>query len=135
MLSIGGKPAVPVSQPTQFATWTFVGFSQPVDNNGVFNSAKGGSNIPLKWRVLTTAGVPVTNLSSASIGLAAANCTSGAPVDEIETLAPSASGLQNLGNGYYQLNWKTAKTTGCKVMQLSLNGEGPTSHDALFKFT
>jgi hypothetical protein len=43
--------------------------------------------------------------------------------------------IQNLGSGYYQLNWKTDKTwTGCRQMRLSLAGEGPVTHTALFRF-
>ena len=124
-----------VAAGSTIALWDFVGFAQPVDNNGVVNIAKGGSNIPLKWRLLTEAGAPVTNLASASVAVAAADCRSGnATEDPIEQVTPSASGLQNLGNGYYQLNWKTPKTTGCKRMTLSLGGEGTITHTALFKF-
>jgi hypothetical protein len=120
---------------TSISLVDFVGFSQPVDNNGVFNVAKGGSNIPLKWRLLTETGAPVTNLGGASVKVAAANCDSGnAAEDPIEQVTPSASGLQNLGDGYYQLNWKTPKKAGCTLMQLSLAGEGPITHNALFKF-
>ena len=33
-----------------------------------------------------------------------------APLDQLEQVAPGGSGLQNLGQGYYQLNWKTSKS-------------------------
>ena len=51
------------------------------------------------------------------------------------TVPPSATRFENLGAGYYRLNWKTDKlSTGCKVLRLGLAGEGPIAHDALFKF-
>jgi probable HAF family extracellular repeat protein len=115
--------------------YDFVGFSQPVDNGKVFNLVNAGRIIPLKWRLLTEAGAPITNLSSASVSSAQISCQTSAPTDAIEQVAASASLLQNLGNGYYQLNWKTDKLwTGCKVMRLSLQGEGPITHKARFKF-
>lgn len=131
---VSGGTQTQVGEGMTVALYDFVGFSQPVDNGGVFNVAKGGSTIPLKWRLLTEAGVPVTNLISASVGVATADCSLGTALDDIELFAASPSGLQNLGNGYYQLNWKTPKTTGCRVMALSQAGEGPITHTALFKF-
>jgi hypothetical protein len=115
--------------------YDFVGFLQPVDNGKVLNVVTAGRTIPLKWRLLTEAHAPVTNLASASVSVAQISCPGSAPSDAIENVAASASSLQNLGNGYYQLNWKTDKTwTGCKVMRLSLRGEGPITHNARFKF-
>jgi hypothetical protein len=73
------------------------------------NVAKPGSSIPLKWRLLNEAGAPVTNLSSASVSVAAVGCEGGAASDQIEEVAPSPSGLLNQGAGNYQLNWKTDK--------------------------
>jgi hypothetical protein len=45
-----------------------------------------------------------------------------------------SSGLLNLGNGYYQLNWKSPATYAgsCKTLHLNLGG---VAHDALFQFT
>jgi alpha-tubulin suppressor-like RCC1 family protein len=129
----GSTPVGASSNPVNL--WDFVGFSQPVDNGGVYNVAKAGSNIPLKWRLLSESGAPITNLASASVSVSAIGCQGGGPSDQVEEVAPSASGLQNLGNGYYQLNWKTDKSwTGCKQMRLSLAGEGPITHNALFTF-
>ena len=35
----------------QIAAWTLKGFYQPVDMNGVWNTVKGGSTVPLKFEV------------------------------------------------------------------------------------
>jgi Tol biopolymer transport system component len=115
--------------------WRFVGFSQPVDNNGVLNSLKAGQAVPLKWRVVTADGAPVTTLTSARVTAEGYNCGTGMTTDQLEEVATGTSGLRNLGNGYYQFNWDTPKSYAgsCKTMHLDI-GDGVT-HDALFKFT
>jgi hypothetical protein len=121
-------------------TFNFTGFSSPVDNNNVLNSAKAGQAIPLKWRLTDASGNPVTNLLSTDVKVTVAslNCSLGTTTDQLEEYAAGSSGLQNLGNGYYQFNWKTPTNyaNSCKTMTLDL-GEGTltTPHTALFKFT
>lgn len=131
----GTQTEVPAGTATAVRTWHFVGFTQPVDNLPVLNVAKAGSAIPLKWRLVDSANQPVTTLSSASISVRSLSCTTGTTLDQIEELAPGGSGLTNLGNGYYQLNWKTpsAYAGSCKTLLLDL-GEGIT-RNAAFKFT
>jgi glutamine cyclotransferase len=81
------------------------------------------------------AGSPVTDLPSASIQVSSLNCTTAEGSDQLESTASVGSGLQNLGDGYYQLNWKTQKTYAgsCKTLHLDV-GDG-VSHRALFRFT
>ena len=116
-------------------TFQFVGFSGPVDGGGVLNSSKAGQNIPLKWRLLDANGVPVTTLSAATATATTLACAVGTSVDQLEEYAVGSSGLQNLGDGYYQFNWATQKSYAgsCKTMQLDLR-EGIT-RNALFQFT
>ena len=80
------------------------------------------------------AGNPVTGLTGVSVSAARRDCTSGAPSDIVEEYAPTGSGLQDLGNGSYQLNWKTASTyaKSCRTLRLDI-GDGVT-HDANFQF-
>jgi hypothetical protein len=135
-VSVDGVTASVAPGPaTTVSTWRFVGFSQPVDNNGALNKVKAGQAIPIKWRLLSSTGTPVTNLASATITVKSLNCSLGTTVDAIEETVAGSSGLQNLGNGYYQLNWKssTSYANSCKTMQLDLR-DGVT-HDALFQFT
>ena len=101
----------------------------------MLNKVKAGVAVPLKWRILNALNAPVTNLSTASITVTTLDCESGETVDQVEETAAGGSGLQNLGGGYYQLNWKTPKSYGksCKTMQLDI-GDGVT-HDAFFEFT
>ena len=132
-LTIEGQTKV-VTGPVTIAAWTFVGFTQPVDNGGVLNALQAGQAVPLKWRLLDPTGAPVTDLASAAIQVASFTCPGAAATDAVEEFAEAGSGLKNLGNGYYQFNWKTSKSYAgsCRRLDLDL-GEGLT-RSALFKF-
>ena len=58
-------------------------------------------------------------------------------VDALEEYAAGSSGLQNLGDGYYQWNWKTPRTYAgsCKTLLLTLDGAFDVTQVALFRFT
>ncbi|MDQ3128605.1 MAG: PxKF domain-containing protein, partial [Chloroflexota bacterium] len=66
-------------------------------------------------------------------------CVAGAPVDELEQYATGSTALKNLGDGYYQITWKTVSgwAKSCRVIRVDL-GEGPLPagqrHEATFKF-
>lgn len=113
----------------------FIGFTSPVDNPGLQNVAKAGQAIPLKWRLVDANNSPVTNLTSAKVTVTSNACALGTTADQLEEYASGSSGLQNLGDGYYQLNWKTPTTyaKSCKTMNLDL-GDG-SNRTALFQFT
>ena len=138
LLTIEGA-TIPVGagESKSLAAWEFMGFFSPVDNDGVFNIVKAGNAVPLKWRLLQSDGVaPVTSLTRATITAETLSCPGASgQSDQLEEVAAGGSGLQNLGGGYYQLNWKTVKAFAgtCKRLRLDL-GEGIT-RDALFKFT
>jgi hypothetical protein len=127
----------PLATPiTIGGTSEFVGFQSPVSNTAL-NIVKAGSTVPLKWQQLDQHGAPVPNLSlctavdpsgkctapavistpwifvqaySVPHGICAGDATVGtdAPLD---TTFTGGSGLQNLGGGNYQYNWKTPKGT------------------------
>ena len=115
-------------------TYQFGGFLSPV-NADVLNAANAGQTVALKWRVTDATGTPVTNLTTATVTVTSLACTIGSTANQVEESAAGGSGLQNLGNGYYQFNWKTPKSYAgsCKTMQLDL-GEGIT-RNAAFEFT
>jgi hypothetical protein len=131
----GTTTALPPGPATTAGTSDFVGFSQPVDNAPVLNRVKAGQAVPIKWRLLTAAGAPITNLSSASITVTSLNCSLGTTTDQVEEVTAAASSLQNLGNGYYQMNWKSLKTYEQSCRTLHLNVHDGVTHDALFQFT
>jgi hypothetical protein len=117
--------------------YDFRGFFSPVDNPGPYNTmnvANAGQAIPLKWQLLDYAGNPVTNLIGVNVTAVTLTCSLGTTTDLLEEYAAGSSGLQNLGNGFYQFNWKTPTgyARSCKTMNLDL-GEG-TPRIALFQF-
>ena len=115
--------------------YAFSGFAAPVDDD-VVNLAKAGRGIPLRWRVTDANGSPITNLTAAAVSAASLACVPGAPADQVEEYAGGSAALQNLGNGYYQLNWKTPSgyARSCKTLHLDL-GEGSGTRTARFQFT
>jgi hypothetical protein len=122
---------------TFLVTYKFTGFFSPIDNDFV-NVAKAGQAVPAKWRLTDANDVPINdpasfvNLFSYPIG-----CIDypGDPDDAVEEYAAGASGLQALGDGYWQFNWKTPKTyaDSCRAMYVEFNS-GALSPIVKFKF-
>ncbi|MEN9646964.1 MAG: hypothetical protein RL238_3633 [Actinomycetota bacterium] len=106
------------------------GFHSPI-NTAAINSVKGGQTVPVKWRTVDANGAPVADpatfvrLRSAAVTQA---CEPGVSIvsvgDEVSTVG---NGLKYLGNGEWQLNWKTSSTMkGCRVLVLDTVGGGTT---------
>jgi hypothetical protein len=127
------SPAPQVTQGVAIG-YGFVGLSQPIDNLPVINKANAGQAVPIKWRLVDASGAPVTTLTTATVTVVTLTCSGGSTPDQLEEYATGSSGLQNLGNGYYQFTWKTPKSyaSSCKTMHLDL-GAGVT-HQAYFEF-
>jgi hypothetical protein len=134
----GGAGYLAAPQATQVVPvdYGFEGFAAPVDNGGLLNAAKAGQAIPLKWRLTDADGAPVTTLTAATVTAAALACDLSGDATALEAYAPGGSGLQHLGDGYYQLNWKSPGeyARSCKTLRLDL-GEGNGPRTALFRFT
>jgi hypothetical protein len=116
--------------------YVFTGFSQPIDNLAV-NSAKAGQTIPAKWRLTDYNGVPIsdpTSFDTLSSYQVICGSSSFERTDAIEIYSGS-SGLQYLGDGYWQFNWKTPKTyaNSCRKMYVQFQG-GFKSLEVYFKF-
>lgn len=115
------------------ACFTFSGFFQPVDND-VPNIAKAGQTIPVKWRLTDAAGQPVSDPASfvQVSSRPTTNACSGNG-DLVETYT-GTSGLQYLGDGMWQFNWKTPKSYAgqCRTMVLELSDR--STHMAEFAF-
>jgi CSLREA domain-containing protein len=111
------------------------GFFSPVNAEPTLNTAKAGQSIPLKWHLEDVFGNPITELATATVSVTSLACTAGTTTGAIEEYATGASGLQNLGDGYYQFNWATPKSYAgsCKTLHLDL-GDGITQ-TARFQFT
>ena len=130
-----GNQAEPISV-SYTVIFQFTGFTAPVDNPPVLNIAKAGQTIPLKWRLTDAAGNPVTGLTEVGVSVVALACEQGETPDPIEEYVQGDSGLQNLGDGYYQWNWKTPKGYAglCKTLKLDLGEGAGYEHPALFRF-
>jgi hypothetical protein len=130
----GNEDAIVAKISTPF---TFYGFDRPIDNEPTVNNAKAGSAIPVKWQITDLDGTPISDPASfkslTSYGVSCGSFSE-APTEEVEEYSAGASGLQYLGGGYWQFNWKTTKSYSgtCRVMVLSL-GDG-SEHTAYFKF-
>ena len=128
----GNRASASITYTVQY---DFSGFTDPVSNDGV-NIVKAGRTIPLIWRLLDAGGTPVSTLANVSASVTPVACS----VDDSPTTLPEEdaagkSGLQNLGDGWYQYNWKTPKSYAGKCLLLELDmGEGIV-RTAEFHFT
>lgn len=119
---------------------TLGGFYPPVDSPSVAtNIARAGQTIPLKFHAETSSG-PITDLTAAILTITSVACTDISTAADAVDEYPADAGvaLQNLGGGYYQYNWKTAKADAgtCKTVMLSLPASyvTPTRPIATFRF-
>lgn len=119
-----GHTSVPVSCEYR-VVYGFAGLFAPIDRPNTLNLSKAGQSIPLKWRLTDAQGHPVLDLHTATVTVSGINCSLGSTDDLVEEVAPGGSGLTNLGDGYYQINWKTPTSYAgsCKSLNLNL-GEG-----------
>ncbi|CAN5762559.1 hypothetical protein BH24GEM1_BH24GEM1_12800 [soil metagenome] len=122
---------------SQQVQYNFDGLFAPVDRPNTLNVSKAGQGIPLKWRLTNYFGAPVLDFAPAAFGVAVSGlqCTVSATLDQVEEYAGN-SGLQNLGDGYYQFNWKTPASyaNSCKAIGLNLGEGSPRGPLAYFNF-
>ncbi len=117
--------------------YSFSGFFSPVDNPPIVNVAKAGQTVPIKWRLTDASGAVISDSGSFS-GLTSYDVKcgdlAGNPLDAVPADTSGSSGLQYLGNGNWQYNWKTSKgyANTCRMMVLTL-ADG-TQFTAIFKF-
>ena len=119
-----GHTSAPVSCEYH-VVYGFAGLFAPIDRPNIMNISKAGQSIPLKWRLTDAQGNPVLDLHTATVTVSGLSCSLGSSTDLVEEVAPGGSGLTNLGDGYYQINWKTPTSYAgsCKSLNLNL-GEG-----------
>jgi len=117
----------------------FLGFFSPVSNPPTINVIKAGQAVPIKWQVLNGNGVGISGLTLAANGgtvrLSASNstvCKYATLDNSITVSAAGSSGLQDLGGGNYQFNWKTSLPSGACVDLTVDPGDG-TLHHAIFQ--
>jgi hypothetical protein len=94
-------------------SWTIGGFYQPVDMNGVLNTVKGGSTVPLKFEIF--AGTTELTATSSVKGFSATmiSCSAAAGTDEIEITSTGGTLLRyDATGGQFIQNWQTPKSPG-----------------------
>lgn len=129
-----------VVSPVTVPSYVFQGFQAPVDNPGadnVRNVVKAGQAVPLHWRIVNDDGTPVLDATSATVTVSSFACGLSETADNLEEVATGESGLRNLGDGYYALNWATPKSyaDSCKELTLAVFiGDDAVSATALFEF-
>jgi len=108
------------------------GFGAPIDN-AALNIAKAGKTVPVKWRVLDSDGNPVSDPESFESVTSTGDACDGGPADAVETYA-GESGLQYLGDGLWQFNWKTPKSYAgqCRTLVLTLSDDSTLTADFQF---
>jgi hypothetical protein len=139
---VSSGPAAAQTVKYQVAVFQFSGFFSPVSNPPTINVIKAGRAVPIKWQVLNGNGVGITGLTlgpanggTGTVSLTASNstvCPSHTYAGAIEVSAAGNSGLQDLGGGNYQFNWKTSLPSGACVDLAVDPGDG-TLHHALFQ--
>jgi hypothetical protein len=112
--------------------WTLSGFYQPVDMNGVLNTVKGGSTVPLKFEVFAGS-TELTDTSIVSAFSKQVACGVAGTEDTIEVLATGGTSLRyDWTGGQFVYNWQTPKLPG-KCYDVTLTTQDGTSITAKFK--
>ena len=122
------------------STWSFAirpyafgGFSSPVDNRPVTNSAKPGSVIPVRFSLAGNQGTNVLAAGYPKSGQVACDATG--PADAIEETVGSASPLSyHAGTGLYQYGWKTQAAWANTCRELVLGFRDGSEARATFRF-
>ncbi|WP_410554576.1 PxKF domain-containing protein [Arthrobacter globiformis] len=111
--------------------WTINGFTAPVDMQGVWNTVKAGSTVPLKFTMFDDTTEITDTAKVKSFSTAGVSCPGGgAQTDEIETVTTSPAGLV-YQDGQFHQNWKSPKTPG-KCLQVTITAQDGSNITANF---
>ena len=118
---------------TTIEVWPFTGFFSPVDNPPTENSAKAGSNVPVKFSLGGNRGLNI--LATGYPKAVAITCSTSAPIDELEEYTTLTNELTyDAAAGRYQYNWKTPKSFAGTCQRLDFKFIDGTTYSALFVF-
>ena len=118
--------------PYTVLAWTIAGFYAPVDMNGLTNTVKGGSTVPLKFEVFAGP-TELTSTSSVAFAVTKVTCIGGVAEDAIELVTTGGTSLRyDSTGGQFIQNWQTPKAAGVcyRVTMTALDG---SSIGAYFK--
>ena len=117
----------------KIGTWAPNGFFQPVDMDGVWNTVRNGSTVPLKFEIMAGS-TELTDVAVVkSITWAQVTCSGGAE-DAIETVATSTSSAllrYDTTAGQFIFNWKTPSGSAVvgkcyRVTMMTIDDNGTT---------
>ncbi len=114
--------------------WTLQGFYQPVDMNGVWNTVKNGSTVPLKFEVFSGS-TELTSVSVVNSVTSAPVACSGGSDDAIEEVVTTTGGTvlrYDSTGGQFIDNWKTPRTAG-KCYRVTMTTVDGSSLAAFFR--
>jgi probable HAF family extracellular repeat protein len=129
----GGMRAV-LWKPSTIS-YSFGGFSQPVDDPPALNSLKAGSGVPVKFGLGGNYGLNI--LKAGSPNSQAVACSLWITTDAVEetTSAGSSTLSYDAATNQYTYVWKTEKGWANTCRQLTLSFNDGTVKTAYFKFT
>jgi uncharacterized delta-60 repeat protein len=114
--------------------WTLSGFHQPVDMNGVWNVAKSGSTVPLKFDVFSGANELTEVAVVDSFAAKSVACpVTGYVADDVEFTTTGGTALRYDGTtGQFVQNWQTPRKPGA-CYQVTVTTYDGSLLSALFK--
>ena len=117
------------------ARYTFTGFFQPVDNNGIFNRVKAGQAIPIKFSLGGNHGLDI--FASGYPASQHIKCPGSPVVDVIEeTVAATANSITYAqADRRYVYVWKTDRSWAQSCRQFVLKLDNGSEYRANFTFT
>jgi hypothetical protein len=120
--------------------YDFIGFLPPVDNAPVFNLAKAGRTVPVKWQLTDANGAFISSLSAVVYNPLRYRqvADDGAPIDQISvdaTVAGATVLRYDSTANQFVFNWKTSSTFAGKCYELILDLNDGTQKTARFMFT
>ncbi|GGB89851.1 hypothetical protein N798_03660 [Knoellia flava TL1] len=93
--------------------WTLKGFYQPVDMNGVLNTVKNGSTVPLKFEVFSGSTELTDTSVVQSFKVTNMSCSTNVATDDIELTTSGSTVLRyDATGGQFIQNWQTPKSPG-----------------------
>jgi hypothetical protein len=109
------------------------GFYQPVDMNGVLNTVKAGSTVPLKFELFSGSTELTSTSAVKSFGVAPMSCSTTAVTDDVEITTTGGTALRyDTTGGQFIQNWQTPKTAG-SCYQVTMTAVDGSTIKALFK--
>ncbi|HEY8193401.1 MAG TPA: S8 family serine peptidase, partial [Gaiellaceae bacterium] len=122
--------AAPDVSRTFRTAWPFAGFFDPIGAG--MNLKQGGSTVPVKFSLGGDRGMAI--LAGGSPGSQQINCSTSAPIGDVEPGETPGNSSLTFGGDRYHVNWKTEREWGGTCRQLVVVLADNTQHRAYFRF-